>query len=97
MFSRLPEADQKALLRQASDQEFERYVTHAHQKIRAPMRQERAAKPIEAPVAAPGRGGGAGGGAGAGVAGRGVGADTGPPRGRTRADELLGTSSLGGR
>jgi hypothetical protein len=37
MFSRLPEADQKAILRQANDAEFERYVTHVHVKIRAPM------------------------------------------------------------
>ncbi len=41
MFSRLPEADQKAVLRQADDKEFERYVTHAKMKIRAQAREER--------------------------------------------------------
>ena len=41
MFSKLREADQRAILRQASDQEFDRYVTHAHQKIRPSMREER--------------------------------------------------------
>ena len=44
MFSRLPEADQKAILRQANKEEFERYITHAHQKIRAPMREERSGR-----------------------------------------------------
>jgi hypothetical protein len=34
MFSRLPEADQQAILRQANKDEFERYITHAHQKLR---------------------------------------------------------------
>jgi hypothetical protein len=53
MFSRLPEADQKAILRQANDAEFERYVTHAHMKRRAPMRQERAGGGTGAPVPAP--------------------------------------------
>jgi hypothetical protein len=52
MFSRLPEADQKAILRQADDKEFERYVTHAHMKLRAPMREERAGKQAEAPAPA---------------------------------------------
>ncbi len=53
MFSRLPEADQKAILRQANDTEFERYVTHAHTKIRAQGREERAGKRTEAPAPAP--------------------------------------------
>jgi hypothetical protein len=53
MFSRLPEADQRAILRQADDQEFERYVTHAHMKLRAAMREERANKPREAPAPNP--------------------------------------------
>jgi hypothetical protein len=35
MFSRLPEADQRAILRQAIKEEFERCVTHALTKIRA--------------------------------------------------------------
>ncbi len=52
MFSRLPEADQRAIPRQASDREFERYITHAHQKIRAPMREERGGKRTEAPAPA---------------------------------------------
>jgi hypothetical protein len=33
MFSRLPKADQKAILGQANDTKFERYVTHAHTKM----------------------------------------------------------------
>jgi hypothetical protein len=41
LFSKLPEADQRAILRQADDKEFERYVTHAHMKVRAPAREER--------------------------------------------------------
>jgi hypothetical protein len=47
MFSRLPEADQRAILRQADDKEFERYITHAHMKIRAPMREERRGNHVE--------------------------------------------------
>jgi hypothetical protein len=47
MFSRLPEADQRAILRQADDKEFERYVTHAHMKIRAPMREERRSNQVD--------------------------------------------------
>lgn len=42
LFSRLPEADQQAILRQATPEEFDRYINHAHMKLRAPMRQERA-------------------------------------------------------
>src|SRR5258708_29118104 len=53
LFSKLPEADQRAILRQADKEEFERYVTHAHQKIRAPMREERALKRMGAPILAP--------------------------------------------
>jgi hypothetical protein len=34
LFSKLPEADQQAILRQANKDEFERYITHAHQKLR---------------------------------------------------------------
>jgi hypothetical protein len=47
MFSRLPEVDQRAILRQADDKEFERYVTHAHMKIRAPMREERRSNQVD--------------------------------------------------
>jgi hypothetical protein len=39
LFSKLPEADQQAILRQAGDKEFERYLPHAHMKLRAPMRR----------------------------------------------------------
>jgi hypothetical protein len=97
MFSRLPEADQRAILRQASDQEFERYVTHAHMKIRAQAREERRGDQVEvnmpakrfpapsssAPPPAPRP------------------ASTPsmpppPPRGRSRADQLLQTSPLSG-
>jgi hypothetical protein len=53
LFSKLPEADQEAILRQATPQEFERYVGHAHMKLRVPMRQERAGKPREAPPPIP--------------------------------------------
>ncbi len=41
LFSKLPEADQQAILRQANKEEFERYIGPAHQKIRARMREER--------------------------------------------------------
>jgi hypothetical protein len=50
MFSRLPEADQWAILRQANDKEFERYVTHARSKIRAQMREQRAGRRSGAPL-----------------------------------------------
>jgi hypothetical protein len=53
LFSKLPEADQQAILRQANKDEFERYVGHAHMKLRVPMRQERAGKQVEAPAPAP--------------------------------------------
>jgi hypothetical protein len=53
LFSRLPQADQEAILRQANDQEFARYVTHAQMKLRAPMRQERAGHKTETPTAPP--------------------------------------------
>ncbi len=46
LFSKLPEADQQAILRQANKQEFERYIGHAHMKLRGPMRQERAGKQV---------------------------------------------------
>jgi hypothetical protein len=38
------------VLRQASDREFERYVTHAQTKLRAPMREERAGNRAGTPV-----------------------------------------------
>jgi hypothetical protein len=41
LFSKLPEADQQAILRQANKEEFERYIGHAHMKLRGPMRDER--------------------------------------------------------
>jgi hypothetical protein len=49
LFSKLPEADQQAILRR----EFERYIGHAHMKLRDPMREERAGKRTGAPVPAP--------------------------------------------
>jgi hypothetical protein len=96
LFSKLPEADQKAILRQANDQKFECYVTHAHQKIRAPMREERRGNAaVEKPVApaatapaptpvvpAPA------------PASPPRSAPPPPPRGRSRADELLRASPL---
>jgi len=53
LFSRLPEADQQAILRQANKEEFERYIGHAHVKLRVPMRQERGGKQTEAPAPPP--------------------------------------------
>jgi hypothetical protein len=53
LFSKLPEADQQAILRQANAQEFERYIGHAHMKLRAPMRQERAGNAAAEKPAAP--------------------------------------------
>ena len=53
LFSKLPDADQQAILRQANKDEFERYIGHAHMKLRVPMRQERAGKQAEAPAPAP--------------------------------------------
>src|SRR6267378_691283 len=50
LFSKLPEADQQAILRQANKEEFERYIGHAHMKLRVPMRQERAGTPTEGPA-----------------------------------------------
>jgi hypothetical protein len=52
LFSKLPEADQQAILRQANKDEFERYIGHAHTKLRGPMREERAGKRTEAPAPA---------------------------------------------
>jgi hypothetical protein len=96
MFSRLPEADQRAILRQADEKEFERYVTHAHMKLRVSMREERASRQLAmpAPTSAP-------------VPRTAVSPSPAPPlrsappppppRGRSRADELPQTSPLGGR
>jgi|SRR5215475_6610574 len=39
------EADQKAILRQANDTEFERHITHAQMKLRKSMRDERTFNP----------------------------------------------------
>ena len=50
LFSKLPEADQQAILRQATPQEFDRYIGHAHQKLRRPMRDERAGREAEVPA-----------------------------------------------
>jgi hypothetical protein len=49
LFSKLPEADQKAILRQANKDEFERYIGHAHMKLRKPMRDERVGNQAGAP------------------------------------------------
>jgi len=54
LFSRLPEADQQAILRQANKEEFERYIGHAHMKLRGPMRQERVGKRTGTPATAAG-------------------------------------------
>jgi hypothetical protein len=47
------EADQQAILRQANKAEFERYIGHAHMKLRGSMRQERASNRTGAPNSAP--------------------------------------------
>jgi hypothetical protein len=98
LFSKLPEADQQAILRQANKEEFERYIGHAHMKLRKPMRDERIFNPLpqtapEARVASPVE--------------RSITPPTNPapmvpqrstppppPRGRTRVDQLLQTSPL---
>jgi hypothetical protein len=103
LFSKLPEADQQAILRQANKDEFERYIGHAHMKLRVPMRQERGGKQAEAPAPAPGPSS-----APATVAPAPRSATPPqppprsappppPPRGRSRADEVLGASPLSGR
>jgi len=103
------EADQRATLRQASDQEFERYVTHAHMKIRAPMREERSGKTVaEKPAAAAPVAPATPQPAAPAPAQRPAApqpsappsrpaAPPPPPRRRSRADELLGTSPLSAR
>jgi hypothetical protein len=96
MFSKLPEADQQAILRQANKDEFERYIGDAHMKLRGLMREERrgnaaaekpaapAAKaqaPMPAvPLASPPRS-----------------VPPPPPRGRSPADDLLRASPLSAR
>src|SRR5260221_1600187 len=50
LFSKLPEADQQAILRQANKEQFERYIGHAHMKFRGPMREERAGQEAQAPA-----------------------------------------------
>jgi hypothetical protein len=100
LFSRLPDADQLAILRQANDTEFARYVGHAHTKLRVPMRQERkgnaAVEKPAAPVAtapppmpavpAP-----------APASPPRSASPPPPPRGSSRADQLLQTSPLSAR
>jgi hypothetical protein len=44
-------ADQEAILRQANDAEFERYITHAQMKLRKPMRDERIFNPPQTSAA----------------------------------------------
>jgi hypothetical protein len=90
LFSKLPEADQEAILRQANPTEFDRYVGHAKKKIRAPMRDERGGKQAEAPAPGPSS-------VSATPAARPAPIAppvSPPPRGRTRADELLRESPL---
>jgi len=50
LFSKLPEADQQAILRQANKDEFEGYIGHAHMKLRGPMREEQAGRAAEVPA-----------------------------------------------
>jgi hypothetical protein len=100
MFSRLPEADQRAILRQADDKEFERYVTHAHMKIRAQAREERAGKRTEAP--APSSAPASRASASPPWPARPLmppprSAPPSPPRGRSMADQLPGASPLSAR
>jgi hypothetical protein len=89
---------EEAILRQANDQEFERYVTHARMKIRAPMRDERSgsamaekpAAPAMVPAPTPAVPAPA-------PASPPRSAPPPPPRGRSRADELLRESPLSAR
>jgi hypothetical protein len=53
LFCKLPEADQQAILRQANKEEFERYIGHAHMKLRKPMRDELVGNQAEGPAPAP--------------------------------------------
>ena len=53
LFSKLREADQQAILRQTNAQEFERYIGHAHMKLRKPMRDELVGNQAEGPAAGP--------------------------------------------
>jgi len=79
LFSKLPPADQEAILRQASPKEFDRYIGHAQQKLRKPMRDERAGKEAEAPAARPAPA---------------APATPAPPPPRTRSDDILSRSPL---
>jgi hypothetical protein len=53
LFSRLPQADQEAILRQATADEFQRYIGHAEKKIQPMMRQERAGTAPATPAPPP--------------------------------------------
>src|SRR6266436_246938 len=53
LFSKLPEADQQAILRQANKDEFERYIGHAHMKLKGPMRDELVGNQAEGPAPGP--------------------------------------------
>src|SRR5262249_32183260 len=46
LFSKLPNADQEALLRNASNEEYARYFHHAHKDVRFKMGRER--QPVQA-------------------------------------------------
>jgi len=41
LFSKLPKADQQAILRKANKEEFERYIGQAHMKLRQPIADAR--------------------------------------------------------
>ncbi len=90
LFSKLPEADQRAILRQANDHGFERYITHSQMKLRKPMRDERAFNPSSpersiSPSTNPAPG----------APQRSM--PPVPPRGRSMADQVLQTSPAIGR
>src|SRR5258707_228622 len=53
LFSKLPEADQQVILRQANAEEFLRYIRHAHMKLSGSMLDERTGKHVEAPAPGP--------------------------------------------
>jgi hypothetical protein len=53
LFSKLKPPDQQAILRQATDDEFNRYINHAQQSLRTPMRDERKGAATSTPASAP--------------------------------------------
>src|SRR5258707_2883932 len=51
LFSKLREGDQQAIFRQTNAQEVERYIRHAHMKLRQAMRDELVCNQADRPAA----------------------------------------------